>query len=449
MQQNVARGITAIVQRVVRNVVRDTITPKTPAMTALRRQPPRRATVFLLFATAYLLSYFYRTANAVIAGDLARDLALDAARLGLMTSLFFATFALAQLPLGLALDRWGPRITVPILMAVAVTGSLIFAAARTFAPLALGRALIGVGMAAILPSAFKVFSLWYPPHRVATMSGLLVGFGSSGALIAATPLAWLAGAVGWRSVFVAAAIATAGSALAIAGWARDTPPGVTWPKGETGGSGFGAVFADRRFWRIAPQTFFFTGGLLSFQGLWAGPYLFDVPRLAPVAAGNILLLLALGATVGYGLSGWLADRLGVARVIVASGSLFALCQGILALRPSLAIIAPVYLLFGLSGGFCIMSMAHARHLFPPAITARAVAAVNLFGIGGSFCLQWWIGLIVKQFASDATGHYPPQAYTTALLCVTAGTVLTLLWYLPLARATWREPQHTVPVLPQR
>lgn len=420
-------------------------------MARLRRnQPvrtPSRTLVFLLFTAAYFLSYFYRTANAVIAGDLARDLALDAAQLGLMTSLFFATFALAQLPLGLGLDRWGPRVVVPGLMLVAMAGSLVFAAAPSFGPLALGRALIGVGMAAILPSAFKTFSLWYPPERVATMSGLLVGIGSSGALLAATPLAWLTRTIGWRAVFAAAALAVAGSALAILRWTRNTPPGVPWPAGAPGGGGFRAVFTDRRFWQIAPQSFFFTGSLLAMQGLWAGPYLFDVLGLSRIDAGNVLLLLALGATAGYAASGWLADRLGVARVIVASGALFALCQLALALRPPLAVVAPVYLLFGVTGGFCIMGMAHARQIFPAAITGQAVTAVNLFGIGGSFLLQWWIGLIIKRFTPDTAGHYPPQAYTAALLCTTTGTVLTLLWYLPLARERQRHRGPAVPVPP--
>ncbi|CAA9555677.1 MAG: Uncharacterized MFS-type transporter, partial [uncultured Thermomicrobiales bacterium] len=397
--------------------------------------PSRRARVVVLFTAAYFLSYFFRTANAVIAPDLSRELGLDAGRLGLMSSLFFAAFALAQLPLGPWLDRWGPRLVAPALMAVAVAGSLLFATAGSFAGLALGRALIGFGMAGLLPSAFKIVSLWFPPGRAATMSALVVGLGATGALVSATPLAWLNRAIGWRAVFVAVAAVVALSALTIARWARNTPPGVPWPGG--GGAGdFRAVFTDRRFWRIVPLNLFFTGTILGVQGLWAGPYLFHVLRLPAVTVGNLLLLLALGAALGYAGSGWLADRLGVARVIAANAALFAGCQLLLALRPPLAVVAAVYLLFGLTGGFCIMTMAHARQIFPSAMTGQAVAAVNFFGIAGAFLLQWWMGLIIQRFPPDEAGRYPPAAYSAAFLFTATGTIATLLWY---ATARWDGP----------
>lgn len=399
---------------------------------ACRRAPGPRQ-IFVLFTTAYFLSYFFRTANAVIAGDLARDLTLDAAELGLMTSLFFGAFALAQIPLGVGLDRLGPRVVVPAMMIVAVGGALLFAVAQGFAALALGRALIGAGMAAILPSAFKTFGAWFPPGRVATMSALLVGIGASGALVAATPLAWLTTRVGWRAIFIGAAIAVAISALLIATLARNTPTETGRPGGAASAGGFRAVLRDRRFWRIIPLNFFFTGIQLGVQGLWGGPYLIDVAGLTPLAASNVLLLLSGGVCVGSALSGWLADRWGVARTIAASAAIFALCQFGLIARPPLAIVAPLYLLFGLTGSFCIMGMAHARQLFPAAITGQAVAATNFFGIGGSFCIQWWMGLIIKGFDAGTTGRYPPLAYSVAFGCAALGMVVALLWYLPLLR----------------
>lgn len=419
----------------------DTTPPAHPAPPALASGATAQRVawrIFLLFAAVYFLSYFYRTANAVIAGDLARDLDLDAGQLGLMTSLYFATFSLAQLPIGVGLDRWGPRLVVPLMLSAAVAGSLCFAAAGTFGALALGRALIGLGLAPILPSAFKTFSLWYPPKRVATVSGLLVGIASTGSLVSATPLAWLTRSIGWRAVFAGTAVLLVAGALAFFAGVRNAPPGVTWPVGAASRGGMRAVFGSRRFWRIGPLGFFFTGAILGVQGLWAGPYLFDVLGLSRIDAGNVLLLLGGGTTAGYAASGWLSDRLGVTRVIVATAALFALCQFALALRPPLAVVAPVYFAYGLTGGFCIMMMAHARLIFPPAITGQAVAATNFFGIGGSFCVQWWMGLIIKRFGAGAGGHYPPAAYTAAFLFIALGTTLTLLWYLPLALEAARE-----------
>jgi predicted MFS family arabinose efflux permease len=393
----------------------------------------RRLTVFVLFTAAYFMSYFYRSANAVIAPDLAAELGLSAASLGLMTSLFFAAFALVQIPLGVGLDRWGPRWVTPALMFVGVIGSLVFATATSFPTLALGRALIGVGMAGILMGSLKIFSQWFSAERFSTVSGLLVGIGSLGALGAATPLAWLNTLSGWRAVFVIGAGVTALIALSILLWTRNTPPGVAWTGGAAGGGQIRDVFRDLRFWRVAPLVFFLAGGILGFQGLWGGPYLFDVLRLDDIQTGNVLLILGIGATAGYTLSGWLADRFGLPRVIVASSSLFVVAQIGLALHPPLMVVTLLYALFGFTGAFNVMLLAQSRLIFPLTMTGKAVTATNLFAIGGTFLLQWWMGLIIGLWPVDAAGHYPPPAYTAALLSTAAGTFLALLWYLPLAR----------------
>jgi predicted MFS family arabinose efflux permease len=409
----------------------------TPSSPPAAKGLTRRAAVFGLFSAAYFISYFFRSANAVIAGDLARELNLDAGQLGLMTSLFFAAFALMQLPLGIWLDRWGPRWVTPGLMLVGAAGSLLFALAPTFLPLAIGRALIGAGMAGVLMGSFKIFSQWFSPQRFATVSGLLVGFGALGALAAASPLAWVNAAIGWRSVFVVGAVATVLSAAAIMIWTRNTPPGVVWEGGRQGSGRVADVFAAGPFWHMAPLAFFLAGVLMAFQGLWAGPYLFDVVGLSPVEAGNVLLWMAVGLAAGFVLSGWLADHLGIARVVAVMTLLFALCQFLLAARLGKPWITPLYMLFSFSGAFNVMVTAQTRQFFPLAMTGKAVTAINLFGIGGTFLLQWWMGLIVNAFPATAAGSYPPAAYTAALLFTAVGTTAALLWYLPLLRPAAR------------
>lgn len=390
-----------------------------------------RVVLFAAFTAAYFLSYFFRSANAVIAPDLAQELSLNAADLGLMTSLFFAGFTLVQIPVGVGLDRLGPRWVTPGLMLIAALGSLLFAVATGFELLAAGRALIGLGMGAVLMGALKAFSLWFSPRHFATLSGLLVGIGSSGALVAATPLAWLNQTVGWRMVFVAGTVITVLVAILIMVGTRNTPPGTAWHGTQHNGGTLlpTAVFADRRFWRLVPLSFFMVGTMYAFQGLWAGPYLFDVLRLTDIETGNVLLVLSIGAVVGAVAGGWLTDRLGVVRVITTSAAVFAICQFALVLTPPLAVVTVIYAIFGFTGAFNIMLLAHARQSFPPEMTGQAVTAVNTFGIGGVFALQWFIGVVVGWFPQDAGGHYPPEAYMLALSITAVGTALGLGWYI--------------------
>ncbi|MFO7632357.1 MAG: MFS transporter [Caldilinea sp.] len=393
---------------------------------------PNRASVFIIFTSAYFLSFFYRSANAVIAPDLAHELDLDASQLGLMTSLFFASFAAIQLPLGLGLDRLGPRYVTSALMLVGAAGSFLFASAQEFDALAAGRALIGVGMAGILMGAMKAFSQWYSPRRYPMLAGLLVGLGSAGALVAATPFAWLNAVVGWRTVFVIGALLIVVAAAAIVVGTRNTPPGVAWSGRSVDLRSLRIVFADVRFWRMALLVFFTNGTLLAFQGLWAGPYLNDIYGVDAITRGNVLLLLSCGVTAGFLLSGWLSDRIGLANLVVIGGALFIVAQGLLALHPPLPWMAAAGVLFGVTGGFTIMLLAQPRYVFPVAMTGQATTAVNLFAIGGAALVQWWMGLIIGAF-SAVGAQYPPQAYSAALTASAIGTAIMLIFYLPMRR----------------
>ncbi|MFO7166902.1 MAG: MFS transporter [Chloroflexota bacterium] len=401
----------------------------------------QRIAVFSCFALGYFLSNFFRAANAVIAGDLTRDLALGAADLGLMTSLFYAGFALVQLPLGSALDRLGPRLTIPALMLAGAAGSLLFGTADSFGQLAAGRALLGIGMAGGLMGAIKAFGVWFSARRVATVTSLMVGLGAAGGLVAATPLAWLNQQFGWRAVFVWGAGTIVLSAALIALGTRNAPAGVAWRAAPGGAGGFGAIFGDGRFWRIAPINLFLVGTMLAVQTLWGGPYLFDVLRLDQIEVGNLLLMMSGGVVAGYFVCGPLGERLGIQRVVTAAAGLFSVCHIPFLLSgwtPPAALLAPVFFGLGFGGAFNLLLLAQVRALYPPHMSGRAVTALNLFGFGGAALLQWWMGVIVALFAPDAAGHYPAAAYAAAFGFTGACTALSLMWYATLARERGRS-----------
>ena len=140
------------------------------------------------FALGYFLSYFYRVINALIAPELTSELTLDATALGFLTSAYFFTFAAFQIPLGVFLDRFGPRRTESALLIVAATGAVVFATSDSVAALVLGRALIGLGVSACLMAAFKAYVLWFPAERRPLVNGLHMGIGGFGALVAPRPV---------------------------------------------------------------------------------------------------------------------------------------------------------------------------------------------------------------------------------------------------------------------
>ncbi len=371
-----------------------------------------RWAVFAVFAAAHFLSNFVRSANAVIAGDLVRDVGLDAADLGLMTSLYFLTFAGAQLPLGAALDRFGARRVAPTLMLAAVAGALAFAAGRDLTTLAIGRALMGLGTAGILMGGLKALSSWFGARRFAVVSGALVAIGSSGSLVASTPLAWLAQAFGWRAVFVVGAGLLALSAATVAIWGRAAPAASANGHDASAG-GFGEVFRSARFWRMAALATATTGVTFAYQSLWAGPYLRDGIGLGAIATGNVLLAFGAGVSLGYLLLGAVGERLGVARTLLAAGLAFVAAQAALAATPPAGggLLAATFALLGTSGAASALLFALARGAFPLALTGRAVTAVNLFMFAGGFALQWGLGVWLD---AGVGGHGSLFAFTAAL-----------------------------------
>ncbi|GIW27224.1 MAG: MFS transporter [Meiothermus sp.] len=378
--------------------------------------------VFIILLLAYFLSYFFRATNAVISPDLRRDLGLTSAELGLMTSLFYLTFAIAQLPLGALLDRFGPRFVHPALMLLGAIGALIFASAQDFLTLSAGRALLGIGFAAALMGALKAFSLWFPAHRYASISSLYVALGASGAIAASSPLAWLKEQIGWRGVFEWGALVIVLVALVVALGVRNAPKGMALPRSTQAGNA-SLIWRSSQFWRMGWLNFMVGGGFLAWQTLWGGDFLFKVRGLGSLEVGSVLFTFSLAALLGFLLCGPLADRWGLPRVLLSASLGFTLGPLLLALWPQMPAwgLYLTYGLMGFTGAFNILSLAQARLAFPTALTGRAVTAINFMGFMGVFLLQWGMGVVLGL-----------SEYSTALLVWATLIALAIVGYIPLA-----------------
>lgn len=173
------------------------------------------AAVLLPLAAGYFLSYLFRNVNGVVAGDIMHDLGIGAGALGALTSVYFLTFAAAQLPVGMLLDRHGPRRVQCALLLCAAAGAGLCAVNGGFVGLLLGRALIGLGTAGGLVAGLKASTQWFPRERLATVNGMFIMCGGLGALAATWPVEFLLQYVSWRGLSAVLAIAACMVALTI------------------------------------------------------------------------------------------------------------------------------------------------------------------------------------------------------------------------------------------
>ena len=395
--------------------------------------------IFAILSALYFLSQFFRTSNAIIAPDLIRDLKLNAETLGLLGGAFFYSFALFQIPMGPMLDRIGPRLIISYSVLLGALGSFLFAIGGSFTAALVGRILIGLGMASVLMGTMKVFILHFPPNQFATLVGTMLSIGTLGNILATSPLAYLNSTIGWRTTFIlAAGVAAlfAFSSLWILGGkdrSGGKPDPDLSPKQEIGVfQSVGMILRTLSFWQIGFVAFFRYGTFVGLQGLWLGPYLIDIKRYAPVQAGHLLILMALGTIIGGPLGGRLSDQIFHSRKGVALLGVCLYCVSLFPLTGILKIQNPLwfgvtFFFLGFFNSFGILVFSHAKELFPVAISGTVMTFVNFFTMAGGAVFMPVLGKVIESFPRVGNS-YPSEAYHFSFLLCFLGMAFSVVFY---------------------
>ncbi|WP_374443768.1 nitrate/nitrite transporter [Stella sp.] len=406
------------------------------------------------FALAYFLSLFFRSINALIAPDLVAELTLGPEDLGLLTSMYFLAFALFQLPLGALLDRYGARRVQATLVTIAAAGATIIAAGHDLATVAAGRAMVGLGFAGGLMSAYKQMADWFPPTRLPLLNGLFLGFGSLGAVVATAPAELLIGVAGWRGLMLIGGGAALAAALALWLVVPERPrTAAPVPIGRQVRELFTVVYRDRLFWRLAPMTLLGFASGSAIQTLWAGPWLRDVAGFSRPDVATQLMVMALALSIGSALGGVVAEALrrhGIGTLAVAGGA------AVLFMLAELGIVlewiggsAVLWAVFGATFNVITLTYAALSQHFGPAFAGRANTGMNVLSGTGAFLLQYAIGGVIGLWPQTAAGGYDPAGYRVAFAALLALQAAAFLWFLLAPRllspsspaATARSPER--------
>ena len=385
--------------------------------------------LFLPFAAGYFLSYLLRNVNAVIAPELTRELGVSAADLGLLTSAYLLAFGAFQLPLGILLDRYGPRRVEAVLLLIAAAGSAWFAVGTSLGELAAARALIGLGVSACLMAAFKAFAVWFPAERLASLNSAFMVAGGLGALAATTPLAAAVTVLGRQDLFLVLAALVALAALGV----YSTPEK---PASAAGGTlarqlrEFAVILLSRAFWCYAPLAATVLGGFLALQGLWAVPWLMEAGGQTRADAAFHMLLTTLAMIAGF-----LGTALGIGplrRRGVTPG-------GVMAIANAVGLLAMLALWWGVGGShalwfalgvaFAVGNLAYAEltSRFEPTLAGRVNAALNLAAFAGAFSIQWGYGVLLDGLR--AAGWNAADSHRAAFVTLLSLQAAGFGWFL--------------------
>ena len=404
-----------------------------------------------LGASFYCYGFFHRVAPSVFVDELMRDFAASAAILGNLSAFYFYAYASLQIPVGVMVDRWGPRRVLSVAVLLCGTGSALFATADDLVMACIGRALIGGGAGFAFVGTLKLASVWFPPHRFALLSGLTIMLGMAGAVGGQGPLAALVAAAGWRQTLIGATVFALMLAAAIWLIVRDHPAARTArPEPPSGGllKGLTGVLGNPQSWFVSIFGGCMSGPMLAFGALWGVPYMAQAHGLERPAAAASVSLMMVGWGIGAPLSGWFSDRIGRRRVPMLLGAGGALASiGAVIYLPGLPLPAAQGLLLvnGIFSGTMILSFATAREHNAPEAGGAALGFANMASMAAGALFQpaigWILDLRWDGRMEDGARIYSTDAYQIAFLtllaCGAGAVVATLLSRETHCRPSWR------------
>lgn len=332
-----------------------------------------------------------------------------------------------QIPIGMLLDRFGPRRVQSVLLAVAASGAALFGLSTGFLSLLVARAMIGLGTAAALMSGLKIIVLWFPRDRMALINGFMIMLGSLGAVTATAPSEVLLDWIGWRGLFEALAAASAFAAILIY---LVVPERAAIAHGGRKPVTLRTVYSDARFWRIAPLSATCIGSAWALQSLWAAPWLCDVEGLDRASLVTELFVMAVALSLGAlglgVLANWVRRRGRSTETLFGSvAALLIVAELMLILHPPWPSLLP-WCVISVAGSATALTYAIIGDYFPPELVARANGGLNVLQFGWAFVAQYGTGLILEHWPLEA-GHFPLIAYQIAFGVNALPQLAALAW----------------------
>ena len=387
----------------------------------------RAIAAYILGTVFFLYAFVHRVSPSVMTGELMRDFNANGATIGALSSMYFYTYAAIQIPVGVFIDRYGPRKLLAVTALVSAVASLGFAASPNVFAASVSRAFIGASVAFAFVGTLSIAATFFKSQRFAMLAGCLLAVGMAGALVGQAPMRLLVESVGWRgSYYLLAVCAVVMSILAwlvvprrpAAAKANDTgdQPMIAWP-----------VFSNSQTWLCGAIGFGQSSVMLAFGGLWSVPWLMTVYGMSGAEASLLTSTLFIGWLVGAPVMGLLSDKAQRRKPVLYAGAIVGLISfGVIVLLPELSgsTLRILYFVNGLGGSCMVVCFGLVREWNTPTGNATAIGFTNMCVVASGAVLQPILGLILDsrwQGAMQAgVRQYSAEAYQAGfivLLCV--------------------------------
>lgn len=408
--------------------------------------------MWAIAASFYFYEFMLQVSPSVMVPELMRAFDISAQRLGDLASMYFFVYAPMQIPVGILLDRYGPRKLLILAVLSCAVSSVVFSQTQTYILALLARAFIGFGSAFAIVGAMKVISNWFLPNKFASLLGLVVMIGMFGAVSGQAPLAYSVNQVGWRHTMLGLGILGVGLAIVMFCVLRDHPNGKQThhhtDESDSIFAGLKIIVRSKQTWLASVYGSFMFAPTLAFAALWGVPYLHEAYHYEPSLAAFSVSLIFIGWAIGSPLVGLISDNLGRRKPTMYGGSFGALLTICIILYvPHLPLFILQFLLFcfGLFSSGFLMAFPIVKELNCPKHNATAMGFINTLNTLGGALLQPLIGYILDMFWQGNKIHgipfYSSMDFKIALTALPV-IILVAIIILPFIEETYCRQQKS-------
>ncbi len=382
----------------------------------------------------FFFAFVLRVSPSVMVSDLMREFAVGASLLGNLSAFYFYSYAILQVPIGMAMDRIGPRRAMSAAAAICGLGSAIFALSTSVEMAYLGRLMIGAGAAFAYVGTLSITSQWFPAQRFALLGGSLQMFGMLGGISGQAPTGYLVAEFGWRQTMLGMSVAVMMIAVLLWLFVRDRTSDLH--RGVGLWSSLRRVASHPQTWLNTLTAFTLTGPMLAIGGLWGVPYLITAYGVSRTQAAATMSMFFVGLAIAAPTLGWLSDRLGRRKPFLIGGCLTGtVCMLTVALARDLPypVLVVLCLVTGAAGGSQILSFACVKEINPPNVSGAAIGLVNMGVVGSGAVMQPLIGVVLDQLwdgsMAEGVRAYSASDYSQAFLVLPVVGAVGLLMSL--------------------
>lgn len=394
--------------------------------------------IWSIAACFFFYKYLIQVSPSVMTTDLMKAFQINAAGLGNLSAFYFYSYLFMQIPVGVMLDRYSPRLLTTLAIFVCSISTFIFSQTNTLWLACLSRALMGAGAAFAAVSCFKLAAVWFPPKRFALVSGMFMTAAMLGAVGGQMPLAFLVQHEGWRKALEL--VSVLGIILGIVYFLvlRDKPIQKLHVSNsnETIIQLLSRIVSNKQAWALSLYSGLAFAPVSVFGGLWGVPFLEKAYHLSRTDAALAISFIFVGFAAGAPFWGWFSDFIRRRKPVLFVGTFSALLSLLVVIySPSqyLSTLMILLFLFGFSASGFFTSFAMIRELFPIVLVATVLGIMNMFNsvfealfepLVGAL-LDWtWDGAVV-----DGIHQFSLQGYYLSLLLLPISMVLALLTLL--------------------